>query len=141
MSNKFGKISLMTFKNYFELIFSIKIMVKYKSWLVVNIHNPIDNKNIFWMSVQGRRGSFEVVCKKICFDGQTEIVSWFWIILANYFQCLEPILSKKNCHASVMYAHQFTVQMQILSLMSKIVKRLISFIGKNPTKLESLSEA
>ena len=46
VSNKFGKILKRTFKNYFELIFSIKSQVKHEGWLVVNTYHPTGSKNL-----------------------------------------------------------------------------------------------
>ena len=76
------------------MIISVKKRVKHEGWLFMNIVYHTGSKNPL-NGISSRQERF--ICsglEKIGFDGLREIDGIFWIILADFFQCIDPILSQ-----------------------------------------------
>ena len=85
----------------------MKKRVKKEGWLLMKIYYHTGSKNpISEISTRQER----CICsglEKIGFDRLREIDGMFWIISADFFQCIDQILSQKGSPASIMYVPLF----------------------------------
>ena len=76
------------------MIVLVEKEVKHEDWLLMIIHYPTGSKNPL-NGICTRQEMF--ICsglEKIGFDRLREIECIFWIISADFFQCIDPILSQ-----------------------------------------------
>ena len=76
------------------MIISLEKMVKHKGWLLMNILYHTGSKNPLNGICTGQERFICSGLEKNGFDGQREIDGIFWIISADFFQGLDPILSQ-----------------------------------------------
>ena len=76
------------------MIISVENRAKHEGWLLMNNHYHTGSKNPL-NGICTRQERF--ICsglEKIGFDRLREIDGIFWIISADFFQCIDPILSQ-----------------------------------------------
>ena len=100
------------------MIISVKKRVKHGGWLFMNILYHTGSKNPL-NGICSRQERFSRSgLEKIGFDRLREIDGTFWIISADFFQCIDPILSQWGSPASIMYIPLFVELIGKPNLMS-----------------------
>ena len=89
------------------MIILVEKRVKHEGWLCLNIHYHTGSKNPL-NGICARQKRF--ICsglEKIGFDRLREIDGTFWIISADFFQCIDPVLNQEGSPTSIMYIPLF----------------------------------